>query len=648
MNEEFNNKNNTNEIKDINIEQTNESAEDNNMNINKNNKTKKVLLAFISFILIFLIALTIYFVIDKKDNNTNGGKDNNIVNNNKEEDNNVNNESEVVEGPVTHKLVKVLDNEMPVEKEADNLKEFFQTGYYYDKNYVFYDKNGKNVTKEIFGVDEIGNIYVLDSDVAIVSTKDYKEGLYDENLNEIIEIGNYVIQTTENKKYFLVGNYGERAYCLENSGVYSIDGKMIIPREYEDLELINIENRVLFYAMKNGKYGVIDDKNNVIIPFEYNPDYSIKSYISRGKVFENDGKFYFLMYKDRQVALIDNSNNIIIDFKDNLSYYRYANAVIESDYENKRVNVYSLNGELKKVIDLNKSKLEYEKAYYYKLDDLDFIFYDDKYLYLLNNNFEFEKYVRPYKFRPDAGGDAITYYEYFSTKDIYLVGEEQGEKVKIYNTSNNVLKYKQEFYLVNNQVSKDIESFVLCKNKLEDNGYSNCGIVDYTGKIITDFNYTVANNYYAGVSNLLSKNEKIEFKYNNADAKYYIEKKVITDTCYINNKYYELENNVLFIDVKNSKREIYNSNCTKILDSTSNNFDYVKSINDKLIMTEKYRAGKDNNSLYKIYNASTGKLINIENKDNAVIIKNTIGQTINNEPTVVTNKGIYKIVEYNE
>ena len=418
--------------------------------------------------------------------------------------------------------------------------------------------------------------------------------------------------------------------------------------DYERLRLIDNQNKLLFFAKQNGKYGIIDDKNNKIIPIEYDYIFSKGPYDDYiGEIIENNGQYRYILYKNGKYGMVDSNNNVVVSFdKNELSYSKYANAVVESDYNNKKINVYNLNGELKKVIDLNKSNLEYEKAYYNKLGAKDFVFYDDRYIYLLNRNFELEKYNKPYRY--EQGGTDYYGVEYFIGEKIYL-SKQDDRKVRIHNTKDNSLVFNEEFYLINALVSRDIEGFVLCKNKLQNKGYSKCGIVDYAGKVIVNFDYTVdGENDYYNPFDMLSQNEKIEFNFD-SENQWYMEKKKVIDSCSMNNKFYELENKILVIyDVIADKREVYNSNCTKILDSVSNNYDNVKSINDKLIMTEKYRAGKDNNSLYKIYNSSTGKLINIENKDNAVIIKNTIGKTINNEPTVATDKGVYKIVEYSE
>lgn len=603
------------------------------------NKKKKI---GIILIVIVLSLLCIVGILYKQGIFLNfNDKENNLNNeNNTNNENNSNNET-----TSNYKLVKILDyaeeeNNKNGTSITETKKYYILESYINNKKVVYDKKDGQNITKKLFGTDEID--YISETlvnngkDVIyIVRTKENKHGLYDENFNEIIKIGNYVIDKMGEDDYFSVGTALKEPILLdtvENVGIYDKTGKVIIPREYERLYLGGSytggtyydNNKTIFYARKNNKYGIIDDKNNIIIPFEYDRANS-KMSLGLGEVFKYNNETYYTLYKNGKWGMVNNKNEIIINFdKENLSYNKYANALIEKIYNDSNITklkVYNLTGELKKEIELNNKLQVTFDAYHYSIGMINLLLEDNDYIYILNNKFEYDKYNKS----ASIG--------YGMNTDLYLAGDkiylkESNEKYKIYNNDNNSPYMEEEFYLANTQYITDINGFILCKNKNEDNNYSKCGIIGFDGKTILDFNYEIST-----YDTLKSNNELISFEYNEDKKTHEIQKNKVNNNCLINGKEYFITDNIIKID-----SSLYDLNCSKIADDLTN---YYK-LNEELIITEKFEDAIHNT--YKIYNIKSKELINFENEEGT--ITNYIRSTsLDDSPIIITNKGTYKIVK---
>ena len=112
------------------------------LNNNKNDSWKNVLIVILVIISLFLTALTIYFVVDKKDNNEDGNKDNNIQENETNNDNNENEEFDV------QKAANDFFNSF---KKKENLNFNFVD----DVGTVINDSNAINVLKENIEMTQI-------------------------------------------------------------------------------------------------------------------------------------------------------------------------------------------------------------------------------------------------------------------------------------------------------------------------------------------------------------------------------------------------------------------------------------------------------------------------------------------------------------
>lgn len=156
--------------------------------------------------------------------------------------------------------------------------------------------------------------------------------------NEIINY-NYISRWSDNKNLLLKVEYGGRF------GMINIYGQEVIPTTYEDIGEDEFDPQNLKYilicAKKNGKYGYIDENNNIRINFKYDSAWSfylhdMTYYMARVKLrnkwgyIYNDGTIAIpIIYdrvgtfsenvcfveKDGRVGAVDIFNNIVIPFQ---------------------------------------------------------------------------------------------------------------------------------------------------------------------------------------------------------------------------------------------------------------------------------------------------------------------------------------------
>lgn len=132
-------------------------------------------------------------------------------------------------------------------------------------------------------------------------------------------------------------NYLDKYSRIEKNGLETlIDNstmKLLFPFKYENI--IILEDSNFFSAKMNGKYGIIDRKENQVIPLVYD-NFTI---ISCGNkvVVQKDGKY----------GIIDLKNNILLPFTD-----RYIEAY-SSSFERRKENSYEMD-----VFDCNLKKIE--------------------------------------------------------------------------------------------------------------------------------------------------------------------------------------------------------------------------------------------------------------------------------------------------
>jgi hypothetical protein len=88
------------------------------------------------------------------------------------------------------------------------------------------------------------------------------------NLGIVDKKGNVILPHLFGKVYRNHNNNEALLHINSNYGLFNLSElRWTIPMEYEEME--DLDNN-LFKAKKNGKWGIIDNKNNVIVPLEWN------------------------------------------------------------------------------------------------------------------------------------------------------------------------------------------------------------------------------------------------------------------------------------------------------------------------------------------------------------------------------------------
>lgn len=139
----------------------------------------------------------------------------------------------------------------------------------------------------------------------IVITQNNKEGVIDSNFNVVIEPQyNTVEPYLYNENLMIYQPFKEGKTTYYRPAILDLKGNIVLDFKYDDLTIISLEPFLLI-AKINNKYGVINLKDEVIIPFEY--EY-LKPHNERSK--------YLIAEKEySNFDIIDINNNIIIPFE---------------------------------------------------------------------------------------------------------------------------------------------------------------------------------------------------------------------------------------------------------------------------------------------------------------------------------------------
>lgn len=139
-----------------------------------------------------------------------------------------------------------------------------------------------------------------------------------------------------NKKGEKVGSkFGKRGpnderYCMIDGktvfydgnvyGLKSKDGEILIRAKYEELWPSSISN--LYYALKNEKFGLIDDKDGIVLDF----DYDVIFVVGSNTFFVGNGGIFSLINKDGKDICKESFQGIALD------YPYYGMESVSSDY----------------------------------------------------------------------------------------------------------------------------------------------------------------------------------------------------------------------------------------------------------------------------------------------------------------------------
>ncbi len=145
------------------------------------------------------------------------------------------------------------------------------------------------------------------------------------------KMGDYLFSTTGYRPRKITDKY----ISISNKrggfkGVINRQGKWVVsPGKFNSIKWIKDD---LICAYKNSKYGVVNFKDKVIIPFEYSG------------ITATDNK-QFIVYNDGKYAVVNNKNRYIIKLDSN-NIRNFGALYIVSKYMSNTISLYDVNGKL--------------------------------------------------------------------------------------------------------------------------------------------------------------------------------------------------------------------------------------------------------------------------------------------------------------
>ena len=171
----------------------------------------------------------------------------------------------------------------------------------YDNYLIFKSDNKK------FVVDCNGNILIKPKyqDIEYLYFKDYFKYYENEKWGLIKANGKILIEAKYDEIYSCENNYF-KVELDEKIGLVDEFDNVIIPFEYEYEDYLSFFDNNIIVARKNDKYGVINLKNETLIPFAYDFIYTPNS---------DTNKNYLEASIDNKYGVIDWNNNVILPFE---------------------------------------------------------------------------------------------------------------------------------------------------------------------------------------------------------------------------------------------------------------------------------------------------------------------------------------------
>ena len=187
--------------------------------------------------------------------------------------------------------VMKLDQQTIIEPKYEDIKEGRNGTFIAKKDgkYGIIDLEGKN--KVDFKYTSI--VYYKKANIIIAQDEEYNDKILDDEYNE--KLAGIVIDLDEEKEYLEIRQNDEYKY-------YNFKFEEKKESEIYDLNTIFLEK-------KNGKYGFVDKKRNVVVDYEYEDATRQNSFGFAG--IKKDGKW----------GVVDKKGNIIVEPKYNLDEY---------------------------------------------------------------------------------------------------------------------------------------------------------------------------------------------------------------------------------------------------------------------------------------------------------------------------------------
>ncbi len=196
-----------------------------------------------------------------------------------------------------------------------------------DYKHYFINKSGKAINKEkysrIHDADNNGFIIVQNGDFSSQDPdgKDVRYGLVNNKGIPVTKVDYNYFKPSD--KEFITGIKNEKAELLDKTG------KVFLANKYNDLAILD---KNVIAACQDGKCGVIDFYENIIIPFEYE---SIP--YSMYPMYYNED--IFLVYKNGKYGFIDDTGKAITEIKyDSAETFQNGEALVQEGF-----NYYYIN-----------------------------------------------------------------------------------------------------------------------------------------------------------------------------------------------------------------------------------------------------------------------------------------------------------------
>lgn len=293
----------------------------------------------------------------------------------------------------------------------------------------------------------------------IVITQNNKEGVIDSNFNVVIEPQyNTVEPYLYNENLMIYQPFKEGKTTYYRPAILDLKGNIVLDFKYDDLTIISLEPFLLI-AKINNKYGVINLKDEVIIPFEY--EY-LKPHNERSK--------YLIAEKEySNFDIIDINNNIIIPFEKYCRMQFLSDETFIKSYD-KFTHYENL------IFDFNNNKVCDTKFKFIKDSDC------DSYIIGATTDFENWGYIDKY-------GKTVIDFKYKDVHDFVgsyaFVAKDLTEKNHglIDKNGNEILPFKFSFVApLEIKALNNGEIFIIGQN-------GKFGIVDKKGNAVIDFIY---------------------------------------------------------------------------------------------------------------------------------------------------------------
>lgn len=495
----------------------------------------------------------------------------------------------------------VLKNKTNDKVEKYTLEKFAKTDVEITQNTVIYEKNGI--------------IFLM------AKSNDYLK-IYDDAGNDITpkEINNKKLRVI-NKIEF---NDDFLGYTLStDSKGYYINNKGKVTLDFDTTMIGNINNYIsvssdkICYTSKfdNVDYHyyctkIYDLDGNLLI------DGTIENYVISRTVYNKDNYSLFEVTKNNKKGLVDNKGNTIIDFDYQTINYNENQKKLLALKDDNLYYVYDLKGNLLKKINLNDVKNDKNNQNMFTFAETignQKSFYLNDVIYLMDENYNLKEYKDIY-FELAVGMDDFGK-KYYITDNIYIknsngtytVHDLEGKKI-----------IDDEFKFVgpankegHGRIGVPNNYITLCKNL----DRTSCGAIDFQGNVIIDFENELYN-YQESVSDsgLIYDLNFNGFKNGN---KYFdivnnkVTKKITCDNLdniYIQ-KYFE---NVIYVEDEQAE---FNNGKSKIIDYDCNDLSEAKYHN--IYEYDNFIVAQNSDWItYDVYNTN-GSLIDYENKDNA-------------------------------